>query len=156
MTDIPAPESGRLIRPSHLLFDTSSVADYWDATNPADKSRVCVRRDTHAAFMEHDYIYAEFIYVTDLNILLIGNGIIPYSRLAPARSVMDVVLAANFVLRRDTTAGWKAINPVLREGELGLDTDKMILKAGNAAGDAWLDRQPIKFEFDMVFYARVR
>ena len=39
-------------------------------------------------------------------------------------------------LRRDTAANWTAANPVLAQGELGLETDTSLLKIGNGSA-AW-------------------
>ncbi len=39
-------------------------------------------------------------------------------------------------LRRDTSANWASVDPVLAEGELGLDLSVMQLKVGNGS-DAW-------------------
>lgn len=38
--------------------------------------------------------------------------------------------------RRDTKANWSSVNPVLMEGELGLETDTLNAKIGNGV-DAW-------------------
>lgn len=40
-------------------------------------------------------------------------------------------MATQIQIRRDTTAGWAEENPVLAEGELGLDTDLNTFKIGN-------------------------
>lgn len=38
--------------------------------------------------------------------------------------------------RRDTKANWSSVNPILMEGELGLETDTLNAKIGNGV-DAW-------------------
>lgn len=40
------------------------------------------------------------------------------------------------LLRHDTAANWAAKNPVLREGEVGIETDTRYLKAGDGS-TAW-------------------
>ena len=40
---------------------------------------------------------------------------------------------AKIQLRRDTAANWTVANPVLAEGELGLDLDSDQLKVGDGA-----------------------
>ncbi len=40
-------------------------------------------------------------------------------------------------IRRGTAAQWAAVNPILAEGELGLETDTGKIKGGNGA-DAWI------------------
>jgi len=41
-------------------------------------------------------------------------------------------------IRRDTTANWESVNPVLADGEIGYDTTVNRFKVGNGA-DAWRD-----------------
>lgn len=38
---------------------------------------------------------------------------------------------AKIKLRRDTSTGWATINPILAEGEPGLETDTDLLKIGD-------------------------
>lgn len=45
-------------------------------------------------------------------------------------------MASKFQFRRDTTANWSAANPVLSQGEVGLDTTLNIFKIGNGV-TAW-------------------
>lgn len=44
-------------------------------------------------------------------------------------------MAVRIQLRRDTAANWVSTNPVLRAGELGIETDTLQIKIGN--GSAW-------------------
>jgi len=44
-------------------------------------------------------------------------------------------MAVRIQLRRDTAANWVSTNPVLRAGELGIETDTLKIKIGN--GNAW-------------------
>jgi hypothetical protein len=44
-------------------------------------------------------------------------------------------MAVRIQLRRDTAANWVSTNPVLRAGELGIETDTLQIKIGN--GNAW-------------------
>ena len=39
-------------------------------------------------------------------------------------------------LRRDTAANWTSVNPTLASGEIGLETDTRLMKAGNGS-TAW-------------------
>lgn len=45
-------------------------------------------------------------------------------------------MAYQIQLRRDTAADWTSIDPILAQGELGLETDTDFLKVGNGI-DAW-------------------
>ncbi len=47
-------------------------------------------------------------------------------------------MAERIKLRRDTAANWLANNPVLEEGEPGVERDTGIFKVGNGT-DAWVD-----------------
>jgi hypothetical protein len=40
-------------------------------------------------------------------------------------------MAVRIQLRRDTAANWTSSNPVLRAGELGIETDTLKFKIGN-------------------------
>ena len=44
-------------------------------------------------------------------------------------------MAVRIQLRRDTAANWVSTNPVLRDGEIGIETDTLQFKIGN--GSAW-------------------
>jgi len=45
-------------------------------------------------------------------------------------------MAIRIQLRRDTSANWESANPVLRAGEIGIETDTLKFKIGNGT-DAW-------------------
>ena len=47
-------------------------------------------------------------------------------------------MAIQIQIRRDTTSNWETTNPVLADGELGLDTDLNMLKVGNGV-DSWTE-----------------
>jgi hypothetical protein len=42
-------------------------------------------------------------------------------------------MAVRIQLRRDTAANWTSNNPVLREGEIGIETDTFKMKVGNGS-----------------------
>ena len=42
-------------------------------------------------------------------------------------------MAIRIQLRRDTAANWTSSNPVLRAGELGIETDTLKFKIGNGS-----------------------
>jgi len=44
-------------------------------------------------------------------------------------------MAIRIQLRRDTAANWTSVNPTLRAGEIGIETDTLKFKIGN--GSAW-------------------
>jgi len=46
-------------------------------------------------------------------------------------------MAYKIQIRRDTTANWYSVNPVLSQGELGYDLDLNIIKVGNGI-DNWI------------------
>lgn len=48
-------------------------------------------------------------------------------------------MAIRIQLRRDTAANWTSVNPVLANGELGIETDTLKAKVGNGSG-AWSTR----------------
>ena len=47
-------------------------------------------------------------------------------------------MSTQIQIRRDTTANWESVNPVLADGEIGYDTTANKFKVGNGT-DAWLD-----------------
>ncbi len=47
-------------------------------------------------------------------------------------------MAFRIQIRRDTTTNWAAVNPILLEGEMGLDTTLNCLKIGDGVTD-WND-----------------
>jgi hypothetical protein len=42
-------------------------------------------------------------------------------------------------LRRDSAEDWDSVDPVLAEGEIGVETDTGKFKIGNADGDSWTE-----------------
>jgi len=44
-------------------------------------------------------------------------------------------LAVRIQFRRDTAANWTSVNPLLAQGEIGLETDTVRLKFGNGIND---------------------
>jgi len=48
-------------------------------------------------------------------------------------------VATRIQIRRDTAANWTTANPILREGEMGLETDTLKIKVGNSVA-AWSAR----------------
>ena len=46
-------------------------------------------------------------------------------------------MATKIQIRRDTSANWASVNPVLASGELGFDTTTATLKVGDGV-TAWL------------------
>ena len=48
----------------------------------------------------------------------------------------NVILKTQILLRNDTAANWTAANPVLGQGEVGLETDTKKLKVGDGT-TAW-------------------
>jgi hypothetical protein len=53
---------------------------------------------------------------------------------------MEVMqVATRIQIRRDTAANWTTANPILREGEMGLETDTLKIKVGNSVA-AWSAR----------------
>ena len=54
--------------------------------------------------------------------------------------MMEVMqVATRIQIRRDTAANWTTANPILREGEMGLETDTLKIKVGNSVA-AWSTR----------------
>ena len=54
--------------------------------------------------------------------------------------MMEVMqVATRIQIRRDTAANWTTANPILREGEMGLETDTLKIKVGNSVA-AWSAR----------------
>ena len=47
-------------------------------------------------------------------------------------------MSTQIQIRRDTTANWESVNPVLADGEIGYDTTVNKFKVGNGT-DAWRD-----------------
>jgi hypothetical protein len=45
-------------------------------------------------------------------------------------------MSISFQFRRDTAGNWTRVNPVLLEGEIGIETDMQQVKLGNGA-TAW-------------------
>ena len=45
-------------------------------------------------------------------------------------------MANRLQLRRDTATNWNAVNPILADGEIGIDTTNKLFKIGNGL-DAW-------------------
>jgi hypothetical protein len=54
--------------------------------------------------------------------------------------MMEVMqVATRIQIRRDTAANWTTANPILREGELGIETDTLKIKVGNSVA-TWSQR----------------
>ena len=49
-------------------------------------------------------------------------------------------MSTQIQIRRDTTANWESVNPVLADGEIGYDTTVNKFKVGNGT-DAWRDME---------------
>ena len=62
--------------------------------------------------------------------------------------LMQKELKTRIVLRHDTAAKWNEINPTLKEGELGIETDTGLMKVGNGLG-TWTTLDYIN-KFDSV------
>ena len=63
-----------------------------------------------------------------------------------------MLMADRILLRRDTSANWQVANPVLAQGEFGLDLDLMKVKCGDGI-TAWNDLDycsPSQAEFDFL------
>lgn len=45
-------------------------------------------------------------------------------------------MAVNIQLRRDTSANWSSVDPILADGEIGIETDTLKAKVGNGV-DTW-------------------
>jgi hypothetical protein len=48
-------------------------------------------------------------------------------------------VAIRIQLRRDTAANWTSFNPILRAGEIGVETDTQRIKIGDGSG-TWSSR----------------
>ena len=48
-------------------------------------------------------------------------------------------VAVRIQLRRDTAANWSSVNPILRDGEMGIESDTLKIKAGNGTS-TWSQR----------------
>lgn len=44
-----------------------------------------------------------------------------------------IIKVSNFICRNDTALNWRVVNPVLKKGELGLETDTSLMKMGDGA-----------------------
>ena len=64
-------------------------------------------------------------------------------------------MANRIQFRRDTTERWRTINPILQEGELGIDTDTGKMKIGDGFS-SWTELPYLKVDSDgFVIYKNV-
>lgn len=58
-------------------------------------------------------------------------------------------MAVRIQFRRDTTANWASVNPILAPGEIGIDTEIRLFKIGDGF-TAWNDLEFIRTELQLA------